>query len=313
MISSSLHEIAHALGGEVAGGQVLAPGPGHSPSDRSLSVRLSATAPDGFLAFSHAGDGFAGSRDYIKGRLGLDPNAWKATSESRPRLRPQTIVKPDYDAELKRARASAARIASELVPISGTPGEAYLRDVRRIDVAAIADVLARTDAIGWHASVYFNQPDHPLHEQRLGAIVGIMTDPLTARPTGAINRTYIHKGSKVGKAKTLGRPVGVVRLSADEDVVEGLHLAEGIETALSAMSLDLRPMWSTGSSGLLAAFPTLNGIGALNVVVDHDASGAGERSARECERRWLGAGREVTLLMSSTPGDLNDALRVATP
>ena len=34
-----LAEIAAALGGEVAAGQVLAPGPGHSPRDRSLSVK----------------------------------------------------------------------------------------------------------------------------------------------------------------------------------------------------------------------------------------------------------------------------------
>ena len=34
-----LHQIAHALGGEVSGGQVLCPGPGHSAKDRSLAVR----------------------------------------------------------------------------------------------------------------------------------------------------------------------------------------------------------------------------------------------------------------------------------
>jgi hypothetical protein len=37
----SLSDIARALGGEVAGGQALAPGPGHSPKDRSMCVRLS--------------------------------------------------------------------------------------------------------------------------------------------------------------------------------------------------------------------------------------------------------------------------------
>jgi hypothetical protein len=36
----SLRQIAQALGGEVSGGQVLAPAPGHSPKDRGLSVRL---------------------------------------------------------------------------------------------------------------------------------------------------------------------------------------------------------------------------------------------------------------------------------
>ena len=44
-----IRNIARGLGGEVAGRQVLAPGPGHSRKDRSLSVRLDERAPDGFL------------------------------------------------------------------------------------------------------------------------------------------------------------------------------------------------------------------------------------------------------------------------
>jgi hypothetical protein len=48
----SLQEAARLLGGDVSGDQVLCPGPGHSPKDRSLSVRLGADLPDGFLAHS---------------------------------------------------------------------------------------------------------------------------------------------------------------------------------------------------------------------------------------------------------------------
>ena len=55
-MTAELRAVARALGGEMSGSQVLAPGPGHSPKDRSLSVRLSPSAPDGFVAFSHAGD-----------------------------------------------------------------------------------------------------------------------------------------------------------------------------------------------------------------------------------------------------------------
>ena len=143
----------------------------------------------------------------------------------------------------------------ELRPILGTPGETYLRDVRKIDTGAIEDVLERTDAIGWHPSVLFQEPGHALHGEKLGAIIGVMTDPVTAEPTGAISRTYIHEGRKVGKAKTLGSPAGIIRLSEDADVLERLHIAEGLETALGAMSKGLRPMWATGSTAIMAKLP----------------------------------------------------------
>jgi phage/plasmid primase-like uncharacterized protein len=218
----------------------------------------------------------------------------------------------------KRALASARKIIAEMRPIIGTPGEVYLRDVRKIDVAAIEDVLSRTDAIGWHPGVYFNEPEypergdppHPLHGQRLGAIISVMTDAVTAEPTGAISRTYIAlDGTKVLKAKTLASPRGIIRLSPDDEVGDGLIIAEGLETALSGMSIGLRPMWATGDCNIMSQFPVLAGIEALTVIADHDANGAGEKAAREVAARWCAAGREATAFMPKTLGDLNDILR----
>ena len=51
-VSLSLPHIARALGGEITGNNVSAPGPGHSPADRSLSVTLSDTAEGGFVVLS---------------------------------------------------------------------------------------------------------------------------------------------------------------------------------------------------------------------------------------------------------------------
>jgi hypothetical protein len=51
-----------------------------------------------------------------------------------------------------------------------------------------------------------------------------MTDAVTAKPTGGISRTFLREGQKVGKAKGLG-PAGIVRLTPDEDVLGGLHIA----------------------------------------------------------------------------------------
>jgi hypothetical protein len=61
----------------------------------------------------------------------------------------------------------------------------------------------------------------------------------------------------------------------------------------------------------MARFPLLAGAEALNLIVDNDPSGAGERAAREAEARWRAAGREVSLLRSDAQGDFNDALKGA--
>ena len=233
------------------------------------------------------------------------------TGERGPAPRPHDAPRrptPREDEGDKHAPRIAGLIVGGIAPLRGTPGETCLSEVRKIDTGEIADVLERTDAIGWNPSVLFREEGHPLDGKRLGAIIGVMTDPVTAEPTGAISRTYIHEGRKLGKAKTLGSPAGIIRLSEDADVLEGLHIAEGLETALAGMSIGLRPMWAAGSTALMAKFPVLSGVEALTVIVDHDANAAGERAARELEARWLDAGREVRLLRSDDYGDLNDII-----
>ena len=71
-------------------------------------------------------------------------------------------------------------------------------------------------------------------------------------------------------------PVGsaVIKLSADENVTHGLHLAEGLETALAAMQRHAwQPMWCTGSADALKGFPLLGGIECLTLASDHESPG----------------------------------------
>jgi 5S rRNA maturation endonuclease (ribonuclease M5) len=67
----SLTSMAAALGGEVVGNTVNAPGPGHSAEDRSLSVTPDASAPDRFLVHSFAGDDDVICKDYVRKKLGM--------------------------------------------------------------------------------------------------------------------------------------------------------------------------------------------------------------------------------------------------
>jgi hypothetical protein len=228
---------------------------------------------------------------------------------SKPRPCPEEAPKrqPEDDANQHVLRV-AAHIVGGRGPVWDSPGKEYLSVARKIDADAIADVLQSTDAIGWNPDVLFREPGHALDGKRLGAIIGIMTDPVTAKPTGGISRTYIGPaGKKVGKAKNLG-PAGIVRLTPDEDVTHGLFLAEGLETALAAMSKGLRPAWSTGSTSIMAKIPVFGGVESITILADHDENGAGERAAHEAERRWREAGREVRVWVPATRGDFNDEI-----
>jgi hypothetical protein len=49
-----LAQIARRLGGEASGNQINCPGPGHSPQDRSLSIKFNGNGS--FIVHSHAGD-----------------------------------------------------------------------------------------------------------------------------------------------------------------------------------------------------------------------------------------------------------------
>ena len=68
----TIDQIAKALGGEACNGEVLAPGPGHSAADRSLSVKPDSKAPDGLLVHSFAGDDDLACKDYVLKRLGVE-------------------------------------------------------------------------------------------------------------------------------------------------------------------------------------------------------------------------------------------------
>ncbi|WP_421579485.1 AAA family ATPase [Shinella sp. M31] len=64
-------QIAQSLGGTARGNQISAPAPGHSRKDRSLSVRIDPSAPEGFVVNGFAGEDPLGLRDYVRTKAGL--------------------------------------------------------------------------------------------------------------------------------------------------------------------------------------------------------------------------------------------------
>src|SRR5262249_38903789 len=63
----------------------------HSPRDRSLSIEVDRTAPDGFVVHSFAGDDWEKCKDYVRHKIGAPafgakPNGSTPASGSKPRL-----------------------------------------------------------------------------------------------------------------------------------------------------------------------------------------------------------------------------------
>src|SRR6516162_830287 len=76
--------IARAFGVDMPapGNQINVPGPHHSNADRSLSIRIDPSVPDGFLVNSFAGDDPIECKDYVRKMLGL--SEWKPNGGRGP-------------------------------------------------------------------------------------------------------------------------------------------------------------------------------------------------------------------------------------
>jgi hypothetical protein len=69
----TLDFIAKRMKGEIQGDQVMCPGPGHSPKDRSVAIKIAPTAPGGLIVYSHARDDNLKVKDWILRELGEEP------------------------------------------------------------------------------------------------------------------------------------------------------------------------------------------------------------------------------------------------
>lgn len=277
--------LARALGGDVVGrDQVAAPGPGHSRRDRSLSVRFSQTAPDGFVTHSHAGDNWRACRDHVKAALGL------RTGHSTP---PLTTPRVTY---AKLAEDDSARIAaamgvwSEGVDPVGTPVETYLNS-RRLEL----DTSLAVEVLRWHP--------------RLRAILALFRNIATNDPQ-ALSRTFLDHEARKIERRFIGPTRGAaIKLDEDEDILGGLHIGEGIETCMTARMLGLKPSWALGSASAIEAFPVLAGVECLSLLREHDD--ANKRASESCAARWTAVGRQVVNIRPIAGNDLNDSVRGA--
>jgi Toprim domain len=310
-VIADLRSLARALGGEISGRQVLAPGPGHRPQDRSLSIRIEPGAPDGFIVYSFAGDDPFACRDYVRERLGFPE--WAPGDEQDRRIdasRRGRFDRTAIDREaVKRPRTEddhvrierAVTIWKEGSDPKGTLAETYLNIHRKL---ALDDDLA--------GGVLRFHPRCPWRNENTGKTDRVPTLIAAFRSIDDGTITAIQRialdaaGAKVGR-----RMLGVVHRAAVmlDPIGPELAIGEGVESCMAARQLGIGPTWALGSTGGISGFPVLDGVNRLTVLGE-----IGEASADAVQfvgRRWHKAGRRVRIVMPDIGSDLNDELMAA--
>ncbi|OAS25983.1 DUF7146 domain-containing protein [Methylobacterium platani] len=302
-----IRTIAHALQGEIVGrDRALVPGPGHSRTDRSLSVWIDPTAPEGYRVHSFASDPFEECRDYVRDAVGLP--AWQGSerisvdpAEIARRRAAREEARAAAEAEVLSKRQRALRIWNAAHDPRGTLVELYLRK-RGLE---LPDDVAG-EVLRFH-------PICPWAGETVPAMIALFRDAHTDEPTGIHRTALAQDGRKrfqgAEARKMYGGAIGAaIKLDPEAEITHGLAIGEGIETGLAARQLGIRPVWSLGSVGAIGVFPTLSGIEALTILGESDRKGANAAAIQACGTRWAEAGRAVDVVRPRGAGDMNDVV-----
>jgi hypothetical protein len=300
-----LRTIARATGGTVQGRQVLCPGPGHSRTDNSLSIRLSSQSPTGYIVYSHCDDDFRVARDYVAAKLGLDLDGWRTKGLGAARQAPimtprKPAPEPDDDARIARARA----VWDGAGPVAGSVAEAYLsgRGLSLDLLDNVQEVIRFHPRAPWRDEARAETIFVPC---MVSAMRLIADDTITA-----IHRTRLGPdGTKLGRRMLGIARAAAIKLDGDDTVSHGLAIGEGVESCMAARALGFTPVWAMASAGAVASFPVLGGVEALTLLAENDP--ASDRAIGQCAERWHGAGREVTVVTPNFGSDLADVLEGA--
>lgn len=271
----SLRDLVAALGGDLyaGGARASVPAPGHSPSDRSVSLLLSG---DRVVIHSFGGAAWTEVRDHLVA-AGLIDRSGRITGSPTAGRAAQVRAAPDATVRLAAARRLWAE-AGPLTPATLSGRHLAGRAIRR-DPAAIA-------ALRHH-------PAAPRSVYRAGGPGQAALVAAVSAPDGgltAVEVTYLAPGGRRDARLRLSRktvglvPAGsAVRLDPPGAV---LLVAEGVMTALSAGERFGLPAWALGSAGNLAVWRAPDGVGRVLIAADPGA--AGEAAAARLARR-LGA------------------------
>ena len=270
-----------------------------------------------------------------RGFLGLATDApedvarRKAAAERGRRLAAEARAKDAEKRETRRRLALRLWLEGR-EKIAGTPVEAYLRDARGIDLAALG---RQPRALRFHPDCYYKHIDPETGEfieGRFPAMVAIASDK-SGQPT-ACHRTYLAaKDGKWCKApvpvakKVLGDYAGAAihiwtglgprggkgRRLAEAEAGSHVYIAEGIEDALSCViALPTARVLAAISVSNFAGLWLPPTISEITLIADQDEGPEAQAALAGAIAAHAKAGRRVRVWKNTEGGkDLNDALR----
>jgi putative DNA primase/helicase len=295
MIALDPQTIAGILGGEVINRNCInAPGPGHSKSDRSLSIRID-TSRGQLIVHSHAGDDWKKCKDYVREQLGLERERVRWDQQAR-----FAVDSSGLDTERERKKTIALKIWSQSVDPIGSIVEFYLREHRSL---VLTNDIAHS-VVRFHASLHFGPFSHS------PGMICLLRDIVTNEPCG-IHRTFLNPetGQKIDRRMLGIAKRAAIKLDAHESISANLTIGEGFETALAARLAGLNPVWSVGSKSGVGSFPILHSLKELTLLEENDAPSS--QAVKKCAERYLAAGKPVNIVTPNVGNDFNDVWRAS--
>jgi putative DNA primase/helicase len=281
-MDDQLHRIARALGGDVVGDQVAAPGPGHSHRDRSLSIKIGDNG--NLLIHSFAQDDFRTCERHVRGLLG--GAAPTSTGSPRPRIRKRNLA--DYARELRHGSHAGA----------GSLTNRYL---------ARRGITVTSPIIRHHSNV--KVPGERLWLPAMIAPVSAEDHRVIAVQVTYIDPATVTKAKIAQPRRTFGGlKDGAVRLARADDA---LCLAEGVETALSVMQLFEMPCWAVLGAQRFRRVAIPETVKRLHLMADADASATSLDQCEIAARQHRARGLNVLVHLPKVGKDFNDQLRGA--
>lgn len=302
-----LHEL---IGGEItASGSILAPGPGHSPDDRSMSVTPSSRNADGYVVHSFSE---RTSWQECKAYVNRLVEQWllrelnEEDDERIERLSPLRSSVPagrTPEEKIRSARQRWNRADTRL----GKSAKGYLRSrCLELPPALIGRVVRFEPNGRWYHDEGDWTDQNGRRYSNSEVLLFAMRDVITNEGRAVQIVRMPHIGKRPQRKFWGCATDAAIKLTPHKEVVaaEELTIGEGFETCLAAMMMGRKNVWAV--CGSIAGFPPIDGVRKLTILGEHCPANA--KAREQCANRWFDAGRDVTIAMPDHGKDANDEL-----